>query len=193
MNYKKHYDLLIERAKTRHLDVYVERHHIVPRCMGGTNEQSNLVDLTPEEHYVSHLLLVKIYKNNAKLVYAAHKMCQGRNTNKLYGWLRKKHAMHVSNHMKKQGNSQLGSFWITNGNQNKKSKKDIPLGWWKGRVQVPNLREKTKLCMTCANCNEDIYWWNKYQESNMSVSDFVKKVYPYNRASFYKLKNRMVL
>ena len=36
-----------------------ERHHIVPRSLGGTNEVTNLVYLTPREHFVCHLLLTK--------------------------------------------------------------------------------------------------------------------------------------
>ena len=94
MNYQKHYDTLINRAKNRLLEGYSERHHIIPRCMGGTDEQDNLATLTAEEHYVAHQLLVKIYPDNYKLIYAAHMMTvsssgQVRN-NKLYGWLRVK-------------------------------------------------------------------------------------------------------
>ena len=66
-----HYGRLIERAKTRQLTGYVEKHHVVPKCIGGTDEKSNLVKLTPEEHYVAHQLLVKIYPDNDSLVYAA--------------------------------------------------------------------------------------------------------------------------
>lgn len=57
--YKKWYDLIIENAKTRQLSCYVERHHILPKCLGGTNESSNIVELTAREHYVCHLLLTK--------------------------------------------------------------------------------------------------------------------------------------
>lgn len=46
MNYAAHYERLIERAKNRVLEGYRERHHILPRCMGGTNAPDNLVDLT---------------------------------------------------------------------------------------------------------------------------------------------------
>lgn len=37
-------------------------------------------------------------------------------------------------------NGSYGSFWITNGTENKKQKKDdtIPDGWWKGRVRTSN-------------------------------------------------------
>jgi hypothetical protein len=67
MNYKKIYDNLISKGRNRVLNCYVERHHIIPKCMGGTDDEENLVELTPEEHYVAHQLLVKIYpKNKAK-------------------------------------------------------------------------------------------------------------------------------
>ena len=90
MNYEKHYNNIVERAKNRVLEGYVEKHHIIPRCMGGTNDQSNLVSLTAREHYVAHQLLVKMYPGNHKLVYAATMMTSGlygRN-NRVYEWLR---------------------------------------------------------------------------------------------------------
>lgn len=94
MNYVKIYDRIIERAKVRTLNCYKERHHILPRCMGGSNDELNLVDLTPEEHYVCHQLLVKIHPNNRKILYAALAMSMSGGaklrSNKLYGWLRKK-------------------------------------------------------------------------------------------------------
>ena len=63
MNYQKHYNLLMERApKERTSGVYLERHRIVPGCMGGKYIEENIAFLTPEEHFVAHLLLVKISK-----------------------------------------------------------------------------------------------------------------------------------
>ncbi len=94
MNYKKHYELLIYRAKNRLLEGYSENHHIIPKCIGGTNKKENLVKLTPEEHYVAHQLLIKIYPNESKLIYAAKMMTVGNmRNNKLYGWLRKKFSI----------------------------------------------------------------------------------------------------
>ena len=56
MNYLKHYNLLIDRGISRtNLCGYVEKHHIIPTCMGGADVSSNLVNLTPEEHYLAHL------------------------------------------------------------------------------------------------------------------------------------------
>ena len=57
--YRKWYDQIIERAKTRNLTGYTERHHIVPKSLGGTNDPCNIARLTAREHLVCHLLLVK--------------------------------------------------------------------------------------------------------------------------------------
>ena len=72
MNYIKHYDLLIEKCKSRGIDKtlvdgYFETHHILPRCMGGSDESTNLVLLTAREHYIAHLLLSKANPNNVGL------------------------------------------------------------------------------------------------------------------------------
>lgn len=40
---------------------YFERHHIRPRSLGGSEDASNLIDLTPEDHFFAHLLLARIY------------------------------------------------------------------------------------------------------------------------------------
>ena len=80
MNYFIVYNNIIEKAKSRGLnkkllDGYFERHHIVPRCMNGTNDKSNLVLLTAREHYICHYLLWKIHKDNYSLHLAFHKIC----------------------------------------------------------------------------------------------------------------------
>lgn len=86
----------MERASNRSVDGYTEKHHIVPKCMGGDNKPRNLVRLTAREHYIAHQLLVKIYPKNRSLVFAAKMMSvdgngQKRN-NKQYGWLKQRHS-----------------------------------------------------------------------------------------------------
>lgn len=95
MDYKKHYELLVERARNRKLDGYTEKHHVIPRCIGGNDSPDNMVELTPEEHFVAHQLLIKLYPGNLGIAFAV--ICMSGNTserhkrnNKLYGWLRKK-------------------------------------------------------------------------------------------------------
>ena len=64
--YKKWHDSIIDRAKNRVLSCYVERHHIIPKSCGGSNDKDNLVPLTAREHYIVHMLLpfcvIKKYK-----------------------------------------------------------------------------------------------------------------------------------
>jgi hypothetical protein len=76
MNYQKIHDSLINRAKNRKLEGYVEIHHIIPKCMNGTNEPNNLVELTAREHFLIHWLLHEIYSNNTDLRYAFWSMCR---------------------------------------------------------------------------------------------------------------------
>ena len=97
MNYTKIYnDLIFSRKllnRRKKDDKYYENHHIIPKCLGGTNDVDNLIDLTPEEHYLAHQLLVKMYPNHAGLAYAAELMCYGadgrRNNNKSFGWIKR--------------------------------------------------------------------------------------------------------
>jgi hypothetical protein len=102
MNYAAAYTRLMERAAARTLDGYVEKHHVVPRCMGG--KDSLVVRLTPEEHYVAHQLLVRMYPGDHRLLWAAVSMTNatrqmpGRN-NKLYGWLRREFSAMMSTRM----------------------------------------------------------------------------------------------
>jgi predicted HTH domain antitoxin len=138
MNYQKIYANLVARGKNRVLSSYKERHHIIPKCLGGSNSAENLVDLTPEEHYLAHQLLVKIYNNNHALVKAAAMMICNRPSNKLYGWLRRKHSLAMSNCQAGAGNSQHGTRWIHNKTL-RVSKKisidiDLPIGWSTGRI-----------------------------------------------------------
>jgi len=161
MNYKKIYDSLIERGKCRILSCYKERHHILPRCLGGTDDESNLVDLTPEEHYVAHQLLVKIYPNNIKLVRAVSMMIPNRPTNKLYGWIRRRFSDAQSLAYTGEGNSQYGTKWIHNPltGEVMKSSGEIPEGWELGRVKKTKQVSKREV-----NKHENIKVYTEYYE-----------------------------
>jgi hypothetical protein len=95
MNYAAHYERLISRARGRTITGYRERHHVLPRCMGGTDDPQNIVELTGEEHYVAHQLLVKMYPGNRRLTHAANLMSRA-SGNKSYGWIRRLHAKAIS-------------------------------------------------------------------------------------------------
>ena len=50
-------------------DEYHERHHIVPKCMDGGDEEENLIDLFAREHFEAHRLLALENPDNNSLVY----------------------------------------------------------------------------------------------------------------------------
>lgn len=84
MNYKKIYDKLMEhRLNNPPKDIYTETHHIIPKCMGGTDDKDNLVRLTAREHYLAHALLFKHYKTS-KLAHAWFSMLRWDKNQKRY-------------------------------------------------------------------------------------------------------------
>lgn len=71
MDYKKIYENLCLRGKShRELGEYCEKHHIIPRCMNGSDELNNITILTYREHYIAHMLLTKIYPQHRGVNYA---------------------------------------------------------------------------------------------------------------------------
>lgn len=62
MNYEKHYERLISKGLNRSKPKeYVEEHHILPVCLGGSDNKNNLVYLTAREHFIAHALLARIH------------------------------------------------------------------------------------------------------------------------------------
>lgn len=78
MEHQKHYDRLIETRRSLNRsksdEEYYEKHHIIPKALGGLNDTSNLVLLTAKEHYIAHWLLYKIYPDSNDTAYAFWKM-----------------------------------------------------------------------------------------------------------------------
>lgn len=141
MDYSKIYNSLITRAKTRCVLGYNETHHIIPKCIGGSDAAINLVELTPEEHFIAHLLLVKIYPNKKGLIFAVNMMCKSSRTNKrpnrkMYGWLKRRFSTSMREQSTGETGSQYGKRfrWITDGVVCRRlyHNEDIPIGWCSG-------------------------------------------------------------
>jgi hypothetical protein len=80
VDYQKNYYSLIssrKQLKRSKKNGTFERHHITPKAFGGSDNADNLVLLTPREHYIAHLLLMKMYTGveKAKMTYALYRMC----------------------------------------------------------------------------------------------------------------------
>jgi 5-methylcytosine-specific restriction endonuclease McrA len=61
--YTRWYFAIIKNAQVRTITGYVEKHHIIPKSLGGNNSLENLVVLTAREHFVCHWLLTKMVEN----------------------------------------------------------------------------------------------------------------------------------
>jgi len=81
--YSSIYYKIVNNARERILDSssYTEKHHIIPKSLGGTNSKDNIVVLTAKEHFICHRLLTKMVEGEAKrkMVYAAYMMLRGKN------------------------------------------------------------------------------------------------------------------
>jgi hypothetical protein len=78
MDYTRIYNQIVERAQTRKLKGYIEKHHIIPKCIKGLNIKENIVELTAREHFLCHRLLCEIYPKEPKLWYALWLMAIGK-------------------------------------------------------------------------------------------------------------------
>lgn len=84
MDYSKHYDRLIETRRNRDKipGEYYEKHHIVMKSMGGSDDPNNLVTLTAREHFLAHWLLWRIYRNRQS-AFAFKSLCDYRNKSRI--------------------------------------------------------------------------------------------------------------
>lgn len=181
MNYKKIHDSLIENAKSnerkKNGGIYYEEHHIVPKCMGGKNEETNLVLLTGREHFIVHRLLAKLFPDST-VTYAPWKMaCTDKNdkylvTSRTYEYLRKEHAKRLGSpeqRLKKsiagKGRKQTeehkqarakarkenGRSWFS-----EETKKKMSEAWQKRRENgtANPLKGKVQMVVECPHCRK---------------------------------------
>jgi len=145
---------------------YVEKHHIIPRSLGGIDDADNIVKLTAREHFVCHLLLTKMFSRDkyktAKMVRAWCGMSWRRNefrtykvNSRIFEAYRKKFSVLVSE-SQTENNSQQNTMWIYNVQlkENKKISRDeeIPDGWSQGRVVDWDKFEDNLSLKQCACC-----------------------------------------
>lgn len=71
ITYKDFINNIIEtRGRFACGEEYHERHHILPKSCGGTNDKDNLIDLFAREHFIAHQLLAEENPDNENLIYA---------------------------------------------------------------------------------------------------------------------------
>ena len=76
--YKKLYFKIIENRRCNNFLGYTEKHHIIPRSIGGLDISDNFVKLSAREHFICHYLLKKFTRGQSyyKMVCAFKAMCE---------------------------------------------------------------------------------------------------------------------
>jgi len=89
----------IEYCRTNLTPGYTELHHIIPKSMGGSDDDSNLIRLTARQHFIAHHLLWKSYQNKeTNFAFWAMRMKNNKNklNSKTYSLLKKQHSLYQS-------------------------------------------------------------------------------------------------
>lgn len=160
MDYRRVYNSIIRRGLERKVLIeYSEIHHIIPKSLGGSDEQANLVTLSAREHFICHLLLTKIYKKGSvewiKMMVALNKMWSANGLqsrycpSKWYSYAKNNFSKAQSINQSGNGNSQYGKRWIINPSSNEVRKikesdleKYLKNGWLRGRTLNPKSYRK---------------------------------------------------
>lgn len=198
MEYKSLYNKIIENAQkdlANRNDGYYEKHHIIPKSLGGSNNKENLVKLTAKEHFICHWLLVKMYKKGSeernKMLYAFWFMKSNPNNNKryinsrAYEKYRIEYSKLVSKYMSIQqigsNNSQFGFKWYTNRNTGecKKFKEKPDAFWIEGRNLfrnesniIPHIKKYIK------GLNKTKLLWDNFHKNNFnSLNEYAKSLH----------------
>ena len=188
MDYQKIYNQIIERAKTRQLEDYSEKHHIIPKCLGGDDTKENLVKLTAREHFLCHRLLCELYPDNKKLKYALYLMNIGKQrhkdadykiSSKTYERLKIEHSQLMVGNKNCVGRKQSEEIRKKIGKANKKPK---PEGFGKKPEDFSNKIKKSWE-------NRTITWRDKMIEGSKGVSrgKGIKKPYSGGKRNIIQL------
>jgi hypothetical protein len=125
--YTKIYYSIIEYARQpvfdrEPYDQYTENHHIIPKCLGGLDKDSNMVRLTGRQHFICHWLLTKMVsekKHKWQMINALSLMLWGHNNkqnrykinSRLYEQLKAKHNKMLSERLKGKKRKPFSEEW----------------------------------------------------------------------------------
>jgi hypothetical protein len=150
--YTKWYQTITQNGKQERLPGY-ERHHIVPRSLGGTDDKENITFITAREHFVCHWLLIKIYPvgeahwkmlNALRMMRAENpnqKRYNTKITSRVYAKLKEEYALLQSEKHKGSGNGMYGK------NHTQEAKRRISEANT-GRIQPPEEKAKQVAAIT---------------------------------------------
>ena len=183
--YTRIYYSVIERAQSRILpkEIYKEKHHIVPRCMGGADDPENIASLTFKEHLFCHKLLVRMTEglSRGKLSFAVLLMAREKSNNRIYATIKDNAREYAREYNK-------GKLPITNGKVTKFLFKDqimpdgFSYGWSDDYLTKKKGNNKGKIYITDGiNCR------------TLLPDESVPNGWYYGQADYHKKKNSEAL
>ena len=171
--YENWYNSIISKARYRVLtNTYTETHHIIPRSLGGLDNDENLVRLTAREHFICHWLLTKTTIGEARnKMINALVMMQGESTHqeryktkitsRVFANLREEYARYISERNKGR---------IQSPAENAKQKAAMT-----GRKRAPFSQEwKNKLSQASKGENNSRYGALVSEETRKKISEKMK-------------------
>lgn len=165
MDYQRHYNLLIDKYKKLNLHrlspteqnfIAMELHHIIPRCLNGSNKKDNLVMLTSKAHFVAHHLLYKAnvntkYKYKLLRAYAMMLFCEDKRTQSRKFRITSKVYQNLKNEYSRINSIETKQRWENLSDQEKEIRK------LKSHTEEAN----RKRSITCANVRKTDEWNEK--------------------------------
>lgn len=160
MNYQKIHDQIILRSKLRPIpDCYCEKHHIVPRSMGGTDDSLNISVLKAREHFIIHWLLKKIY-GNKEMIYAFHAMTKPvgngrkRYTSKSFKYARESMSKYMSENRSGENHPLYGIKGTSNPNYGSKRSIDSRAKMSKKAIERTGIKNPNSRKIICVDTGE---------------------------------------
>ena len=171
--YKQWHDNIIAKAKNRTLISYKERHHILPRCLGGKDNQENLVELTAREHFIVHMLLCKFTKGEAKrsMLYAFKCMCYYKKDGRDYK-INSRIAQKLRSELKFSKEHKINLSLVKKGKpSNKKGKKASNKTKLKIKIALTGKKHSQKHKDNLSKIRTQLIWVNNNIESKRIKKD----------------------
>lgn len=173
--YTTWYNNIIANALKRiNYNGYTERHHIIPKSLKGTNDKSNLVSLTPKEHFVCHRLLTKmtVGESRSKMIRAFWMIATMGN----------KDQKRIKVHSRKY--CQIKNEWLQHGNLNKPKTEEH-----KANMRKPKSEEHKKALSIAASnsvrpkhredTKKKMSEWQKGVPKERKICDHCKKSFSF--------------
>lgn len=192
MNYRKIYEDIIRRAKERPKpNCYTERHHIVPKSLGGSNEKSNIAILTAREHFLCHWLLIKMFakgtmeRNKMLLAFffmrsepfkESNRMTNRRLTARVYEKYKAEYSESASKRQSGKCNFMFSKMWYTNINDGSSRAFDEDPGpeWIRGRNKLNGQSCSIKKIIFEQVYKDSGRHWYKNTKTNESTLQYEK-------------------